>query len=198
VGVGHSLGGVLTLWAALARPSLFRAVVLVEPVILPPAWLWYLRLLRFLGLAARQPLVQSALHRRRVWPSRQDCFAHLREKSVFARWSNDALWDYVKSGTCPREDGSVELCYPPEWEAHIFATAPVDVWRDPHRLRVPALILRGEHSQTFMPAAQARLARRLPQSKSISIPDAGHLVPMERPADTARLIREYLADIAFH
>jgi pimeloyl-ACP methyl ester carboxylesterase len=63
---------------------------------------------------------------------------------------------------------------------------------------VPALILRGEHSQTFMPAAQVRLARRLPQSRSITIPDAGHLVPMERPADTARLIREYLADIAFH
>jgi pimeloyl-ACP methyl ester carboxylesterase len=28
VGVGHSLGGVLTLWAAVRRPDLFRAVVL--------------------------------------------------------------------------------------------------------------------------------------------------------------------------
>jgi pimeloyl-ACP methyl ester carboxylesterase len=190
--VGHSLGGVLTLWAAIARPDLFRAVVLVEPVILPLTWLCYMRLLRRLGLAARQPLVQGALHRRRVWPSRQDCFAHLRAKSVFARWSDDALWDYVNSGTCLREDGTVKLRYPPEWEAHIFSTAPVDIWHGVHRLTVPALLLRGEHSQTFMPAAQARLVRRLPQCQSVTVADAGHLVPMERPAETARLIGEFL------
>jgi pimeloyl-ACP methyl ester carboxylesterase len=191
--LGHSLGGVLTLWAAIARPSLFRAVILVEPVILPPVWLWYLRLLRRLGLGARQPLVQSALHRRRVWPSRQECFAHFRGKSVFARWSDDALWDYVNAGTRLREDGSAELRYPVDWEAHLFATAPADVWHGLHRLTVPALVLRGQDSRTFMPAAQARLARRLLQSQSVTIADAGHLVPMERPAETARLIREFLA-----
>ena len=194
LGVGHSLGGVLTLWAAIARPDLFRAVVLLEPVILPPAWLIYLSLLRRLGLADRQPLVQSALRRRRVWPSRQDCFAHFRGKSFFDGWSDDALWDYVNSGTRQREDGSVELRYPAAWEAHIFATAPTDVWREVHRLRVPALLLRGEHSETFMPAAQARLARRLPQSQSATIAHSGHLVPMERPAETAQLIRAFFAD----
>ena len=40
VGVGHSLGGVLTMWASIARPDLFRAVVLIDPVILPPPVLW--------------------------------------------------------------------------------------------------------------------------------------------------------------
>jgi pimeloyl-ACP methyl ester carboxylesterase len=120
-------------------------------------------------------------------------FSHYREKPFFARWSDDALWDYVNSGTRPRGDGSVELRYPAEWEAHIFATAPTDVWREVHRLRIPALLLRGEHSETFMPAAQARLARRLPQSQSATIADSGHLVPMERPGETARLVREFLA-----
>jgi pimeloyl-ACP methyl ester carboxylesterase len=36
VGLGHSIGGVLTLWAAIERPDLFRAVILVDPVIFAP------------------------------------------------------------------------------------------------------------------------------------------------------------------
>jgi pimeloyl-ACP methyl ester carboxylesterase len=194
VGVGHSLGGVLTLWAGSDQPDLFRAVILIEPVILPPTWLYCLRLMRWLGLGNRQPLVQSALRRRRAWSSHEECFVHFRQKTFFGRWSDDALWDYVKSSTCRREDHSVALCYPPEWEAHIFATAPADIWRDVPRLQIPALVLRGEHSRTFLPSAQARLTRLLPQARSVTVPDSGHLVPMERPSETAHLILEFLAD----
>jgi len=192
VGVGHSLGGVLTLWAAIRCPDLFRAVILIDPVILPPAWLWTVRLLRSLGLAHRQPLVQGALRRRRTWPSRHACYEHFKGKPLFAHWLDAALQDYVESGTRLRPDGQVELAYPPAWEAHIFATTPTDVWRDVPRLSVPALVIRGEHSNTFLPAAQARMARRLPGARFITIPGAGHLVPMERPAETGATIRDFL------
>ncbi len=195
VGVGHSLGGVLTLWAAINRPDLFRAVVLVDPVLLPPTWLWGLRLLRFLGLGHRQPLVQGALHRRRTWPHRQACFDHYRAKSLFARWPDDVLWDYVEVGTRPRPDGSVELAYPPKWEAHIFATTPTGIWRDVPALEVPALVVRGAESETFMPSAQARLARLLPRARFMSIDGAGHLVPMERPAATGAAILDFMDEI---
>lgn len=191
-GVGHSLGGVLTMWAAIRRPDLFRAVVLVDPVILPPAVLWAMRLMRAVGLGDRQSLVQGALRRRRAWPHRQACYEHLRGKALFARWSDEALWDYVNAGTKIGSDGRAELVYPVEWEAHIFATTPADVWRDAPQLRVPALVIRGQHSETFRPAAQARLARLLPQAQFRVIQDAGHLVPLERPAETGAMIREFL------
>ena len=165
VAVGHSLGGVLTLWAAGAalnrRPGLFRALVLVDPVILPPHWLWGLRLLRRLGLEHRGPLVQRALRRQVTWPSRQACFDDYRGKQVFARWSDTALWDYVNSGTVLEADGAARLRYPREWEAHLFASVPVDIWRHVPPLPLPVLLLRGEHSDTFRPQVQARLARRL-------------------------------------
>jgi pimeloyl-ACP methyl ester carboxylesterase len=192
VGVGHSLGGVLTLWAAIQRPDLFRAVVLIDPVILPPIWLWALRLMRGLGLGQRQPLVQGALRRRHTWPSRQACFEQYRARSFFAAWSDDAVWDYVESGTRPRDDGLVELRYPPAWEAHIFATTPTGIWRDVPKLRIPALIVRGEHSNTFQPAAQRRMARRLPQARFVTIPDTGHLLPMECPVETGAVLREFV------
>ena len=34
VGIGHSLGGVTTMYAALQRPDLFRALVFIDPVFL--------------------------------------------------------------------------------------------------------------------------------------------------------------------
>jgi len=36
IGVGHSLGAVATMYAAVKRPSLFRKLVLIEPIFLPP------------------------------------------------------------------------------------------------------------------------------------------------------------------
>jgi pimeloyl-ACP methyl ester carboxylesterase len=192
VGVGHSMGGVLTLWAAVRRPDLFRAVVLIDPVMLPPAWLWTVRLLRWLGLRRRLPLVRGALRRRRTWPSRQACYEHYRGKSLFAAWPDASLRAYVEAGTRERADGGVELAYPPEWEAHIFATTPTDVWRAVPRLRTPALVIRGQGSDTFRPESQARMAGLVPQARFVVIPGAGHLVPMERPVETGAAIRDFL------
>jgi len=194
-GVGHSLGGVLTLWAAVRRPDLFRAVVLIDPVILPPAWLWGVRLLRLLrlrGLVGRQRLIRRTLCRRRTWSSRQACTEHYRDKPLFATWPEASLRAYVEAGTRERAAGGVELAYPPEWEAHIFATVPADVWRAVPRLRTPALVIRGERSETFRPESQARMERLLPQARFVVIPGAGHLVPMERPAATGAAIRDFL------
>ncbi len=192
VGVGHSMGGVFTLWAAVQRADLFRAVVLVDPVILSAARLWAVRLFRLLRLEPRLPLVQSALRRRRTWPSRRACYEQYRDKPFFAAWPDDSLWAYVEAGTREQPGGQVELVYPPEWEAHIFSTAPTDVWRAVPKLRLPALVVRGERSATFRPESLARMRRLLPQARFALISDAGHLAPMERPAETGAALRDFL------
>jgi pimeloyl-ACP methyl ester carboxylesterase len=191
VGAGHSLGGVLTLWAAIRRPDLFRAVVLIDPVILPPNRLRLLRLLRLVGLHRRLPLVRATLRRRRTWPNRQACIEHLSGKPFFAGWPAASLEAYVNSGTRERPDGQVELIYPPEWEAHIFATTPTDIWRYVPQLRTPVLAIRGERSPTFPAGSMARLARLLPQAHTVTIPDSDHMVPLERPAEAAQAIRDF-------
>ena len=192
LGVGHSLGGVLTLWAAIRRPDLFRAVVLIDPVILPPAWLQVVRLMRWLGLYWHQPRVQGALHRRRTWPDRQACYSSYRVKRLFANWPEAGLRAYVEAGTRPRDDGQIELAYPPEWEARIFATTPVEIWRDVPQLRVPALFVRGERSEVFRPECQRRITRQLPGARFVVIPNAGHLAPLECPVETGAAIRDFL------
>ena len=195
VGIGHSMGGVCTLWAAVARPDLFRAVVLIDPVILPPLYLAFIRLLSPLGVMVRPAMIRRTLRRRRIWPSREACFVHYRAKPVFAAWSDDSLWAYVEAGTRMRpDDGTVELVYPPEWEAHIYATVPTDVWQAIPRLRLPVLIIRGARSETFLPASLQRITRLLPHTRTLVVPDAGHLVPMERPEVVGEAVLSFLSE----
>lgn len=195
-GVGHSMGGVLTLWAAIQRSDLFRAVVLIDPVILPPHYLWVARAMRRLGLVYRHSLIWRTLRRRRTWPDRKACFRYFREKPFFARWPDESLWAYVEAGTRERPEGGVELVYSPEWEARIFALIPTDVWRAVPRLRTPALVVRGAHSGTFRPQAMARMQRLLPGARYCVVPDAGHMVPLERPVETGAIVRAFLGEFA--
>ncbi len=196
VGVGHSMGGVYTMWAAIRRPELFNAVVLIDPVILAPAVLRVLKVMRWLGLRQRHPLVQSALRRRRIWPSQQACYDRYRSKPFFAKWPDASLQAYVEAGTRPRQDGQFELVYPPEWEAHIFATTPLDVWRYVPHLHTPVLIVCGEYTDTFRTQSQLRMKRLLPHARFHVIQQAGHLVPMERPVQTGETIRGFLEGLA--
>jgi len=196
IGVGHSLGGVLTLLAAIRRPDLFRAIILIDPVILPPSQLRLLRLMRLVGLHRHLPLVQATLRRRRTWPSRQACTEHLAGKPFFTGWPAASLNAYVYFGTQEHPDGQVELIYPPEWEAHIFATTPTDIWRYVPQLSIPVLAIRGEGSPTFPAGSLTRLVRLLPQAQALTIPDSDHMVPLERPAETAEAIRSFIGGLA--
>ena len=190
-GIGHSMGGVFTLRAAVQRPDLFRALALIDPVILPPSWLLAVRLMHAWKLERYQPFVQGALRRRRTWPSRQACYEHFRGKQLFRKWPESGLRAYVQAATRQRADGTFELIYPPEWEARIFATTPTDIWRDVARLKLPVLFVRGERTNVFRPEFQEHIARMLPGAQFAVIPGAGHLVPLERPAETGRAVGEF-------
>jgi pimeloyl-ACP methyl ester carboxylesterase len=210
IGIGHSLGGVATIYAALARPDLFRALVLIEPVLLPPA------LLRRFELGARaeierHPLVQGAWQRRFVWSSRQEAFHHFRPKPVFARFSDRALRDYVNSVIVPAPAGfqspmageaheteaaAWTLAYPREWEARIYETPPTDIWRALASLDLPMLALRGAETDTIEIASWQEWQRIQPKARFVNLASLGHLLPLEAPERVAGEIRDFLADLS--
>jgi 3-oxoadipate enol-lactonase len=59
-------------------------------------------------------------------------------------------------------------------------------------VRVPTLVGVGEHDKADFRAIAERLARELPNAELAVIPGAGHLPSMERPAETAALVRRFL------
>jgi pimeloyl-ACP methyl ester carboxylesterase len=190
--VGHSLGAVCLLAAALRRPELFRALVLIDPVLFRQGFLLMWDTLRGLGLAHRvHPLIPGALRRRRVFASVDDMFTRYRRAPVFARLSDDHLRVYVGALARPRADGQVELAYSPEWEVKIYETGPLNLWRDLPNLRPPLAIIYGAESDTFLPPAARKVQRALPAATLHAIPEAGHLAPLEKPAETGKHITQF-------
>ena len=192
--VGHSLGAVTTVLAALRRPELFRAIVAIDPVFFHPLKLAAYDVVRGLGLAHRvHPLIAGARRRRRAFASADEMFARYRQAAVFRRLDDRALRAYVNAVAVPRAGGrGVELGFSPEWETRIYATGPFNLWRQLVKLRVPMLVIRGADSDTFDQGAVRALRRRLPQVPLVDVPATGHLVPLEKPAEVARLILDYL------
>lgn len=191
VGIGHSLGAVATMFAAIKRPDLFKKIVLIEPVFLPEMLINIFHLVPLRWRKYLNPLIQLTLKRRDVWDSKGEVFESYRLKKVFANLSDDVLWDYLNSGLTTRKDGKITLAYSKEWEAHFFSLAP-KVWTKLKQLRTPVLGLRGEHSDTLMPKPWKKWQRLKPNHTLIEIADTGHLLPLEKPALVAQEIIDFL------
>jgi pimeloyl-ACP methyl ester carboxylesterase len=200
IGVGHSMGGIVTLRAALRRPERFRALVLIDPVLFPPRMILFWRMVRALRVDARlHPLVAGALRRRSVFASRDELFRGYRRKDVFRYLDDDALRACVDGIACQQPDGTYALCYSPQWEARIYTTgvwADLHLWRGLPRLQPPLLLIRGAETDTFWPSAARLVQRKLPSARVVTLENATHLVPLERPEKVANAIHTFLTRMA--
>ncbi len=191
IGVGHSMGGVATLLAAHQRPDLFKKLILIEPVMLPPSVLY---LGKIIPLALRKriiPIAKQALRRRFQWPDQTAMFEHFRAKKVFRRLTDEALWDYVSAGSTPTQEGNIRLAYSREWEAQVYCYAPS--YRTlRHNISIPTLAIRGQKTDAI-DQSEWELWRKSGTAKLVTIKDAGHLLPMEQPELVSKLIVDWLA-----
>ena len=196
VGWGHSMGATTTLRLALRQPERFQSLVLIDPVFFQPYMTFIWDLIYRLGLAYRvHPLVKGALKRRDHFESHAAMYANYRQKAVFKRMSDTALLDYVEALGCPRPDGTIELCYPASWEARIYVTglrADLELWRELPKLNVPLLIFRGAETDTFRESTARRVQHCLPSAQIHTIPEATHLVALEKPEEILAIAKDFL------
>ena len=95
-------------------------------------------------------------------------------------------------------DGSMLLCYPPEWEARIYVTsmrADLELWRDLPTLRPPVLLIRGAETDTLWESTARRFQSLLPQAQVVTLPNTTHLLPLETPEVIAGQIVEFFAQL---
>lgn len=197
IAVGHSFGGVASLLAVLDEPERFRALILLDPTILPPHVMDAVRAVREQGGELRLPLVEGALKRRRRFANAEEAFAYWRGKPLFSDWSDSALWLYTESMTRPAAGGDLELTWSPAWEAYYYQSIYADTWRDLPRLDglLPVLIVGGETTDTFVAEARERAQALLPTARFVTIAGHGHLFPHSAPDETRRVIREWLTSV---
>lgn len=200
IGIGHSVGGTTTLRAALQKPELFRMLILIDPVLFPP-WvtpLW--NLITLAGLEYRVfPLVPGALNsaqrRKTEFDSAEAMLANYRKKKVFERFDDAALEAYVHALIRKSDGARVKLNYSPDWEARIYVTAvraDLPLWAQLPELKVPLLVLRGSETNAFQPLTASLFHWRMPAAEILTVEDASHLLPLEKPAATASLIQKFI------
>jgi pimeloyl-ACP methyl ester carboxylesterase len=188
--MGHSMGAVIAMIAASKEPRLFKGLVLIDPVFLPGRHVLGMRLTSDAKLQS-MPMIRKTLSRPNIFENHQAAFDFHRAKRPFAAISDEVLWDYIRSGTRPTDEGTLELAFGRDWEAGVYASPPW-VWPRLARLKMPTLGLRGETSNTLSKDAMNRWGRLQPSAELKTCP-GGHLLPMEQPASTSAYVIDFLS-----
>jgi len=198
IGVGHSIGAIVTLRAALHDPTKFRALILIDPVLYVPFTHVVTKVTRALGLeVGKRSLIAGAQRRRRIFDDLETVFRGYRKRNVFRYMSDESVRAYINGITKPKPDGGFGLVYSPEWEVEIYRTAihEMDIWRNIHQLELPTLFIRGEETNTFFENAAKLVKRKQPKIRVEVMVKSTHLLPLERPKELFDIMHSFLKEV---
>jgi len=187
VGIGHSLGAVISVLAARKRPDLFRRLILLEPVLFPVYYQWIFAVVPIWLRQLIIPVSKIASNRRDQWPDRESLFKSYRQKGIFRYLSDATLNDWITHGTNKDLHGHLRLLFPKDWESRIYATVPY-VLKDIFQLDIPVQILRGEKTRVISPKMWQRIHEHLPSDHLWELKNATHLAPLEFPEKVGKWI----------
>jgi len=178
--LGHSFGGTVAIRLALERPDIVRSLCLFEPVLFSVARLaksadydaWMSGQGPFADMIARGDRAGAAAWFHGLWgqgPALADLPATLRQYIIdrihLIPATNAVLFDDLRGLVVP---GRLE------------------------QLRLPVLLARGGDSPGIVAAVNDRLAQRIPGAAAVSIPGAGHMLPLTHAAALAGPVRRHL------
>jgi pimeloyl-ACP methyl ester carboxylesterase len=196
--VGHSMGGIATLRAALRQPGRFRSIVLLDPVLLPPYFIIIWNIALGLNFAHRlHPHIATTLKRRREFDDLERVFKSYRRRPTFKYMDDDSLRAYIDGITYPMKNGRYRLRQSPEWESRIYYASiwhDLDIWRELPKLKVPTLIVRGTQTDTFWERTGKLVQRKQPKVRVEALEYSTHLLPLERPGEVADLIQSFFEE----
>jgi pimeloyl-ACP methyl ester carboxylesterase len=194
IAIGHSFGAIASMLAAIAQPERFRALIMLDPALLPRPIMESFRAVRREGEIPRFPLIEGAQKRKHRFASVDQAYDYWRGKPLFKDWPDETLQLYTESMTRPARTG-LELSWPREWEAYYYMSMYFDAWDDLPKLRglLPTLIVRAEHSDAYIKEAADEAEAILPEATHVLLPGYGHLFPQAAPDATRQIIVEWLA-----
>ncbi|WP_425915285.1 alpha/beta fold hydrolase [Acinetobacter sp. TSRC1-2] len=193
IGLGHSLGSVLTFQAALKRPELFNQVIMLDPPLIMGKEAFALHVAKLLKLKVLDKMSPAGLSKRRRdhWQSREQAAELLRPKGFYQNFEADCFQAYIDHALM--EDplrGGVELTIPKMDEVEIFRTNPSLWWLPQVKPQVPVHLVVAEKGPF--------IARKFPQQvqKKFDIPfkvfKGGHMFPLEHPDEVVKLVKELI------
>lgn len=185
IGIGHSLGSILTFMAAYRRPELFKCVIMLDP---PFFWGYAGKLFYFLkitGLADRFTPANKSRRRRNFWNDMNDVKNYFYSRELFRSFDPESLELYIKHGV-KECDGGFSLYYDVHREVRIFQTMPDNISSFKKKLEVPGSIIYGETSHAVHKRSLRKFTDR--HGFNLQTSEGGHLFPLEKPEQAARKI----------
>lgn len=193
--IGHSMGGLSSMFTAMKHPEKVRALVLLEPVFLSPKMIMGLGLIRAFGVKSRESgMVKQARARRHYFADTEEAAAYFLGRKGLKTWPEDAIRNYAESILCPRRDGQpgLELSLLPEYEAQNFANLPAWRWTA-KPLPMPVLLAHGGHASSTVFSGRIEWLQKLaPRLEVQANEKAGHMMPVDAAEWTAGVVRDFL------
>ena len=189
---GHSMGGTVSLLAAAEVPGLVRAMLLLDPVMIPSKAAWVIALRSWLNWPIQSPLSKGAARRRATFDSREAMFESYQGRGAFTTWPDAFIQDYIAGGTTLDEAGRATLTCAPAWESKTFTMASHQIWRRIQKVQCPTRILFAETGSTLRIGAADTIRTRQPDWPMEMVEGSTHFLPMEHPD----LVRDALRGLA--
>lgn len=177
--MGHSGGGAHVINAALERPGTILKALLVDPIVLPAA---------FLGQGNR--LADGARRRRNEFESKEAARERLTSKPPKSLWRPEVVDAYLEYALHPIDNGAVALNLKGENEARFYEQggSPGSFERLSN-LSTPCLLLSGTESYLIPILEMQKDA--IPNASIHLIEGGSHFVPLEQPEKVAEILLDY-------
>lgn len=190
IGIGHSLGGLITLILASRYPYLFSELILLDPVLFPTSYLFKMKAINFMGLQSLHPLARKARQRRNVWKSPTEAYTYFKDKHFFKDWSQQAL-EYYLVFNLQQIGEDWQLCCPPNLEAQYFLDSPNKMWNHVRNLKTKTTIIYGSKSYSWIPHVANRARKISSYIKPIQI-EGNHFFMLEEVKNTQSILKQLI------
>lgn len=189
---GHSMGSTVSMIAAAKRPALVKAMLLVEPVMMPPIFALIAMVRKLIGKRLTSPLVEGAARRRAEFPDREMMFKSYKGRGAFKTWPDHYIRNYVEGGSIVVSPEKTVLACAPAWESKTFTMGSSNVWGRAGKVKCPVKVLYAETNSTMRPQSEKIVRRKQPNWDIEQVPGSSHFLPMEFTELVQQNLRELL------
>ena len=175
--IGHSMGGMVSLVYAAAHPGRMSRLVIVDTIMLMPMER-VTRMREFGAMPAKSYATQEELIARyrleggETQMAAPEVIHHMAMHS--GRQDADGRWRH-------KADRRVY--------ANFQQIAGVPLW---DKVKVPALVIKGEHSTRYTPALLAEVRARAPQVQMAEVSASDHHITLDNPRGFVDVVQKFL------
>ena len=191
VGVGHSMGSIVTFMAASKRPELFRGVLMLDPPLFWGLMALACKVFKLTGKIDDVSPAGKSKFRRRQWADRTAAVEYFGSKKLF-QFHPDCFEAFCGAAIEDCANGEVKLYFDVDVEVEIFRNTPDNLRSYQWPKALPIRLVYADRSD----ASREKMV--VPFCKHFGIPyqriQGEHMYPLQQPDLAAELIHQFIQE----